>query len=303
MIMPAPLLPGDLIAFAASARFVTPEEMVPAIEFLQNKGYRVLVPDGLYQSDHQFAGSDHERTEQLQFLLDHPEVKAIWFARGGYGSARIVDQLKWDGLLKHPKWLIGFSDLTVFHCHVHRHLELCTLHAPMALQFQTDNALYHPEDLALTMDVLKQGRQSYALPYHPLNREGNAEGSVIGGNLSVICSILGSASEPDFTGKILFLEDLDEYLYHIDRMMLNLYRNGILKKISGLLIGGFTDMKDNAIPFGRNAEEIIAAYTESYQYPVYFGFPAGHCIPNHPIVMGGRATIENNVITLLPVSS
>lgn len=298
MIIPTPLIPDDLIAIAASARFVSKEEMLPAVQFLEQKGFRVLTFESLYNAHHQFAGTDHERTTQLQQLIDHPEVKAIWFARGGYGSARIVDQIRWDGLKKHPKWLIGFSDLTVFHGHVLKHLNLCTVHAPMALQLDPKNALHHPDDVELTLQILQAPEITYPLPVHPLNREGNTAGILTGGNLSVICSVLGSSSQPDFNHKILFLEDLDEYLYHIDRMMLNLSRNGILSQIKGLVVGGFTDMKDNAIPFGKEAEEIIAEHVSGYGYPVYFGFPAGHGVPNHPLLMGGHAGIENNILHL-----
>lgn len=298
MIAPYPLKKGDLIALAASARFVSREEMLPAKEFLEFHGYRVLMEESLFDVYHQLAGTDAQRTANVQRYIDHPEVKAIWFARGGYGSARIVDQLDWRGLIKHPKWLIGFSDLTVIHSHVNRHLDYCTVHAPMALQFHPENALHHPEDIELTLKLMENLRVSYPLPVHRFNRDGKASGELIGGNLSVICSILGTSSEPDFRGKILFIEDLDEYLYHIDRMMLNLSRNGILAHIKGLIVGSFSDIKDNAIPFGKEAEDIISEYAAPFDYPVYFGFPAGHSIPNRPLLMGAHATIENNILHL-----
>jgi len=292
MIRPNFLKPGDTVAIVASARKVSRIEMKPAIDLLKSWGLNVQPGKNLYKDDRQFAGSDEDRAADLQKALNSKTVKAILFARGGYGTVRIVDRLDWKRFVKDSKWIIGFSDVTVLHSHIQRHLGMETLHAPMALNF--------PKLSAACLQVLKDTLFGQRLRYTwtpkgnigTLNRKGKSKGVLTGGNLSMLYSLLGSPSDSDTEGKILFLEDLDEYLYHIDRMMMNLKRNGKLSKLKGLIVGGMTEMKDNTIPFGRTAEEIIREAVAEYDYPVVFGFPGGHLPNNYPILLGREATLS-----------
>jgi muramoyltetrapeptide carboxypeptidase len=192
--------------------------------------------------------------------------------------------MDWGKLLDDPKWVIGYSDVSVLHSHIQRQLNMQTIHGPMPVNFSEAGSQMALQSL---WEMLRGKMPQYRFPHHPLNRPGEAEGICCGGNLSVLYSLLGSPSDLEVEGKILFLEDLDEYLYHIDRMMMNLKRNGWFERISGLLVGGLTDMNDNAVPFGRNAEEIVREVVEPYHFPVAFGFPAGHLPDNRAILMGG----------------
>lgn len=297
------LQPGDTIAFAAPARFIRKDEIQAAHHYLSEKGYHVLIPEGLFEQEHQLAGSDRHRAEIINHLMMNPDVKAIWFARGGYGCGRIVDQLDFEWLLSHPKWLIGFSDVTVLLNHVVKYHPLITLHAPMLLQFDPNNPLYDEQGIERSLKYLTGHELSIELPHHPLNRTGHAKGKLVGGNLSVLYSLNGTASFPDTKDCILFLEDLDEYLYHLDRMMLQLRRSGVLENLKALLIGGMSDMHDNATPFGKTAEEIVKSYCEGYEYPVYMGIPSGHIVPNFPLPIGEEVEIFGNTLFLPARSS
>jgi muramoyltetrapeptide carboxypeptidase len=281
---------GDKVAIVATARKVGPEEMAPAISYLTSWGFQPVLSPALYEQCDQFAGNDETRSRALQEALDEPSVKAILFARGGYGTVRIIDNINWDGFRASPKWLAGFSDLTVLHSHVHSHLGIPTLHSPMAINMQPHNC--DTESVEHLRRILTGNKPAYTIATESQNRPGVSRGIVTGGNLSVLYSILGSPSDIDTDGKILFIEDLDEYLYHIDRMMMNLKRCGKLAKLAGLIVGGMGDMKDNAIPFGSNAYESIARNVAGYNYPVCFGFPAGHDRKNLPLVLGAEATLE-----------
>ena len=295
---PLALVKGDTIAIASTARFVLPHELESAIKTIENKGYKSVLSESVYAQYHQFGGTDQERIRGLQLLMDDPMVKAIWFARGGYGTARIIDQLNFDKFIEHPKWLIGFSDLTVLLNHVCQNYDITCLHAPMAMQCDSGNILHHAKDIDLIFDILTGKSLSYDFKPHPLNIPGNCTGNLVGGNLSVLYSLLGTASFPYTNGKILFLEDLDEYLYHIDRMVLNLKRNGVFNHLAGLIVGGMTDMNDNAVPFGSTAEQIILEHTREFKFPKYFGFDAGHGIPNQPLIIGSEGIIKNNTLFL-----
>lgn len=298
MQIPPSLVKGDTIAIASTARFVLPEEIKSAIETIEKQGFNVQLSDTVYTQNNQFGGTDLERLNGLQKLLDNPSIKAIWFARGGYGTVRIIDQLNFGKFAEQPKWLIGFSDLTVILNHVLQNYNIASLHAPMAMQSDSSNTLYNAKDIDTVFDVIKGKLVTYDLKPNSLNTPGNCEGIVVGGNLSVLYGLVGTSSFPDTNGKILFLEDLDEYLYHIDRMVVNLKRNGVFDNLAGLIVGGMTDMNDNTIPFGSTAEEIILAHTQSYEYPKYFGFNAGHCVPNQPLIIGSAIKIENNTLFL-----
>jgi muramoyltetrapeptide carboxypeptidase len=293
MIRPEYLKAGDVVLIVSTARKVNKHEIKPAIDLLTSWGLSVQTGKNLYKSYHQFAGTDEERTADLQRALNSKTAKAILFARGGYGTVRITDGLDWKRFVKNPKWLIGFSDLTVLHSHIHRHGMVQTLHAPMAFNLPSQNAsCQHVLKETLFGSPLRYSLSKLPPNLEKLNRKGKAKGRLVGGNLSVLYSVLGSASDIETDGKILFLEDLDEYLYHVDRMMMNLKRNGKLKNLAGLIVGGMNDMKDNEIPFGKTAEEIIREAVEEYAYPVFFGFPAGHLPSNYPLILGSEVTLS-----------
>ena len=292
MIRPDYLKTGDTVVVVSTARKVSKAEVKPAIELFSSWGLNVQTGKNLYKFNNQFSGTDEERTGDLQRALNS-KAKAILFARGGYGTVRTIDSIDWKRFIKNPKWLIGFSDLTILHAHVHRHCGLQTLHGPMALnipQLSTNCLNVYKE--TLFGSPLKYSSSKQQAHLEKLNRKGKGKGQLIGGNLSVIYSILGSNSDFDTDGKILFLEDLDEYLYHIDRMMMNLKRNGKLKGLAGLIVGGMSEMKDNPIPFGKTAEEIIYEIVAEYSFPVVYGFPSGHIPNNYPLIFGSEVTLN-----------
>jgi len=284
MTSPSPLKPGSKVAIVAPARKVTALEMQPAIELLQSWGLEVVKGMYLFGEEDQYSGSDQQRWADFQMVLDEASIGAVIFARGGYGFVRIIDKLDFTKFMRHPKWLIGFSDVTVLHNHVNRNLKVETIHAPMAINIPNT-----PKAVLENLHQLLTGNKvSYQYPAHFFNRRGKASGELVGGNLSLIHTLAGTPSDLLTKGKILFLEDLDEYLYHIDRMMMNLKRSGKLQGLKALVIGGMTDMKDNAIPFGKSAEEIILDAVKEYDYPVAFGISSGHIEHNEPLVMGRK---------------
>ena len=275
-MLPPYLQSGDRVAIVATARKVSPAEIEPTLRLLASWGLQPVVPDGLYASFGQFAGTDSHRAALLQQCLDDPTIRAVICARGGYGTVRIIDRLDFTAFSRNPKWIVGFSDVTVLHSHIRRTLGIPTLHATMPLNIPA-GADSHPYPSTDTLRRALFGQPlSYTLPPHPLGRPGSAQGPVVGGNLSILYSLCGSSSDIDTDGCILFLEDLDEYLYHIDRMMQNLRRCGKLQNLRALLVGALTDMHDNAVPFGRTAEEIILDAVADYGYPVCFNAPFGH---------------------------
>ncbi len=287
-----PLKPGDLVALAAPARHVSPAEMAPAIALLESWGLRVRVPEGLYLSEGQLAGNDSHRAALLQRQLDDPEVRAILCCRGGYGSVRIVDRLDFSRFALNPKWIAGYSDATVLHSHLHAILGLPSLHATMPINFPPEGENADTESLRKTLFG-----QPAPLEWepHPLNRPGKAEGEVVGGNLSILYSLLGSRSQIDTRGKILLIEDLDEYLYHVDRMMQALRRAGMLEGLNGLIVGHMSDMHDNTVPFGKTAEESILDTVRDYSFPVALAAPIGHCAgANYAITLGTKQRLETS---------
>lgn len=286
MLQPLPLKKGDKIGILATARKISAEEIQPAIDILEHWGLKVVLSTNLFNADNQFSGTDDQRAEDLQMMLNDVSIKAVISARGGYGTMRIIDKIDFTTFMKHPKWVIGYSDITVLHSHIHN-LGIETLHASMPINF-TKNA-----EAAETLRKALFGEQlNYEVESHPLNRKGKAEAELIGGNLSLLYALTGSVSAIDTKGKILFIEDLDEYLYHVDRMMLNLKRSGKLDHLAGLIIGGMTDMKDNTIPFGKTAEEIIIDAVKEYDYPVCFDFPAGHVEKNLALYFGRKVKLK-----------
>jgi muramoyltetrapeptide carboxypeptidase len=291
MMLPPYLQKGDTVAIAASARKVSPAEMQPAISLFESWGLKVQLPSDLFAVDHQFAGNDQLRAHTFQQLLNDPTIKAIFCARGGYGTVRMIDALDFTHFIQHPKWIIGYSDITVLHSHLFRHTSIATIHATMPINMQAHTA--DAESIESLRTLLFGSPIPYTFNPHPFNTNGKTTGKLVGGNLSVLYSLLGSESDIDTQGCILFLEDLDEYLYHIDRMMVNLKRNGKLAKLAGLVVGDMSDMKDNTIPFGKTALEIIAEHTAAYEFPVAFGFPAGHEKRNLAMTFGIDYTLES----------
>ena len=282
MIKPESLKIGDTIGIISTARKVERDYIDLASDIFSGWGLKVKLGENLFKEDHQFAGSNAERASDLQNMLDDKEVNAIVCAKGGYGTVRIIDQIDFSGFLKKPKWILGFSDMTVLHSHIHNNFGIETLHGPIPSTFSglTKEALQSVKDALFGQDI------SYKIASDNLNRKGRSKGILVGGNLSILYSLLGSISDIDSDGKILFLEDLDEYLYHVDRMMISLKRAGKLSNLAGLVIGGMTEMNDNPTKFGKNACEIVLDAVSEYNYPVIFSFPAGHFSDNRVLIVG-----------------
>lgn len=293
MIIPPPLQKGDKIGIVATARKISEAELQPAVQLLQNWGFEAVFAPNLFAANHQFAGTEEQKIADFNYMLSQPDIKAIICARGGYGSVRMVDGINGQLLQQNPKWVIGYSDVTVLHNHINKVFGVATLHATMPINMDGENAAKQGAQNSLQA-ILTGNMPQYPMHQHPLNRKGNAAGVLTGGNLSVLYSLLGSVSFPETEGKILFLEDLDEYLYHIDRMMMGLKRANKLSNLAALVVGGMTDMRDNTVPFGKTAEEIIYQTVQEYNYPVYFNFPAGHIDNNLALPMSITAKIENN---------
>lgn len=289
MITPQHLKKGDKIGIISTARKISREEVLPAIKVFEKWGLKVETGKNLFREYHQFAGTDEQRLADIQYMLDNNEIKAIICARGGYGTVRIIDNIDFRKFCDNPKWIAGFSDVSVLHSHIHTNFGIETLHSAMPLNFK--DFPVNSQSLVSLNNALFGNKLSYEFRNHSLNRKGTASAVITGGNLSILYSIIGSASDIDTRGKILFIEDLDEYLYHIDRMMINLKRNAKLEKLAALVVGGMSDMNDNAIPFGNSAYEIIRDKVEEYDYPVCYGFPAGHIENNHALIFGRKARL------------
>ena len=287
MITPPYLQKGDTVAILATARKHIVKSMQPTIDLLESWGLNVVIGKSIGLEENQLAGNDEQRAADLQEQLDNPNIKAIWCARGGYGTVRVVDLIDFTQFKKSPKWLVGFSDVTVLHNHLNT-MGYKSIHGimPISLAKASKEAIE-----SLRLSLFGQPLQ-YAIDTHPMNRLGKATGELVGGNLSILYSVLGSPSAIDCTDKILYIEDLDEYLYHIDRMMMNLKRNGCLESLKGIIVGSMTDMKDNDIPWGKNALEIVQDVTKQYNIPVIFNFPAGHIHDNRALILGNNVTIE-----------
>jgi muramoyltetrapeptide carboxypeptidase len=281
MISPKYLQKNDTIAIVSTARKISLEEIKPAIELLESWKLNVRVGKTIGLENNQFAGTDEERINDFQKMLDDDSVKAIWCTRGGYGTVRIIDLLDFSGYKRNPKWIIGYSDVTVLHSHIHN-MGFETLHASMPINIPKNTG----ETLNSLKDALNGNELSYTIKSNKLNKPGSATGQLVGGNLSILYSLLGSETSVDTSGKILFIEDLDEYLYHVDRMMQNLRRNGYFDKLKGLIVGSMTEMNDNTIPFGKTAKEIIFEICKEYDFPICFNFPAGHIDDNRTLILG-----------------
>ncbi len=290
MVLPSYLNKGDTVAIIATARKVSKEEIQPAVAFFESYGLSVVLGKNLFESSNQYAGTDTQRTEDLQWALNDKTIKAIIIARGGYGSVRTIEQIDFTEFKKHPKWMVGYSDVTVLHNAIHK-IGVATLHATMPLNFtKNEEATKSMVDALFGKLIQVETEENYS------NISGTAKGQLVGGNLSLIYSLSGTPFDIDTRDKILFIEDLDEYLYHIDRMMMQLKLSGKLKGLKGLIVGGMTDMKDNAIPFGKFPEDIILDAVKEYNYPVCFDFPAGHIDRNLAMYFGREVelTVSDN---------
>lgn len=281
---PPILKKGDLVGITAPARRVNPQDMENFMSAMQAEGFPVHA-GAIHTRHHQFAGDDRARLTDLQSMLDHKDIRAVFCARGGYGSIRLLEDIDLSGFAGNPKWLVGFSDITALHALLHVRLGCESLHACMPYSFRGNSGQSDP-GMSSMLDALRGTLRDYRVDAHALNRPGEAEGILLGGNLSVLYSLTGTPYQPGTEGAILFLEDVDEYLYHIDRMMQNLKLSGMLSGLKGLVIGGMTDMHDNEVPFGSDAYQIIRAAVSGYDYPVLFDFPAGHREPNLALVLG-----------------
>ena len=283
MSIPKALKKGDTVAIISPAKAINKESITAATEFWIKNGYRIKLGKHCCGQYHYFSGEDKERAADLQAAIDDPNVKAIICSRGGYGCIRILDRINWAGLVNHPKWLVGFSDVTFFHHHLSK-LNIASMHATMPLNY-IENTKASLQSMLLQ---LEGNDIEYNWKSTPNNKEGVVEGNITGGNLTIISSLIGTDLMPDYSGKILFLEDVGEHLYAVDRMFYQLAKSGVLDKIKGLILGGFTNMEDTDIPFGKSIEQIIAAHFKYRNIPISFHFPAGHQNDNRAIIFGKK---------------
>lgn len=288
-IQPEYLVSGDPILVVSSSGKVERAQLEPGITLLQKAGFNVDLGPHVYNSHYLFAGTDTERLEDVQAAISSSVYKAIVFSRGGYGASRIIDYLDFTPLLEYPKWLVGFSDITAIHAHVLKELNMQTIHAAMPYNLSIDfNALAYETLVA----ALRGSLTEYVIPAHPLNEVGILEGKLVGGNLSIIYSLLGTNTLSAFEDAILFIEDIGEFDYHLDRMMLSLKRAGVLNAISGVLVGSFTGIKEGRYPFGFTPLEIIKDYLLDYDMPIAFGIPAGHQSDNRALYLGRETHVK-----------
>jgi muramoyltetrapeptide carboxypeptidase len=292
---PAYLKKGDKIAIVCPAKKL-PKSIDSAIVTLQNWGLEVVIGQTVSGSYHQFAGTDQERAADLQQFLDDDGIKAIIAARGGYGTIRIIDMLDFAAFEANPKWMIGFSDITILLSHALAKLNTQSIHAQMPYTFETSTA----EALESLRKSLFGEEIEYNYKSEFANRNGNAQGILIGGNLSLLIAVEGSVSEMDYDDKILFLEDVGEHEYSIDRMMRNLKRKGKLNKLKGLIVGAFNEVEVEKIPFGQTPEQVILDLVKEFDYPVCFNFPTGHIDDNRAMIVGREIslTVAKNKVQL-----
>lgn len=306
--IPPYLQKGSVIGITSPAGYITLEEIQPAIQLMESWGYTIKIGDTIGKRNFTFGGTDEERARDLQQMLDDKKIKAIMCARGGYGAIRIVDKLKWEKFKEHPKWIIGFSDVTVFHSHVTKNLGIASIHSKMCNSFPEKWEKAEPmqaETILSIQKALSGEKMKYSFAANTFNRQGIAVGKLVGGNLKTIESLAGSKSDIDTAGKILFVEDTGEYMYSIDRMFWNLKRSGKLSLLKGLIIGGFKIKVDEGDDdFGKTLEQVVLEKVKNYNYPVCFDFPVGHqknnfalkCGVKHKLVVGpGQCTLTETI--------
>lgn len=290
IIIPPYLKPGDSIGLVCPAGYMPAEKFGTCIQTLQQWGYQPVVGKTPGRQHNYFSATDADRLADLQQMLDDDRIKAVLCARGGYGTSRIVDELNWEKFKANPKWVIGFSDITVLHSCLFTRLKTASLHAPMAAAFNDGEA--QNEYLQSLRSALSGKMLFYETAAHPANRNGSAKGILIGGNLALVAHQIGTATDMDTNGKILFIEDIGEYYYAIDRLLVQLQRSQKLENLAGLVIGHFSDMKDTAVPFGQTVEELILEKVKNYDYPVCFRFPVGHDTENVALKIGMTYQLE-----------
>jgi muramoyltetrapeptide carboxypeptidase len=286
MTIPPYLKKGDTIGIVCPAGQMERARAQECIRTLGEWGYKVRIGKTLGSAFHYFSGTDSERQLDLQAMLDDPAVNAVLCGRGGYGTSRIIDALDFTRFRAHPKWIIGFSDITVLQGHLLTVEKTASLHAPMAGAFNGEGA--QGPYVASLRRALEGERSAYSCGPHPLNREGKGEARLVGGNLSLLAHLIGSRSEIDTSDMLLFIEDTGEYLYNLDRMMIQLLRSGKLSRLAGLIVGGFSDLKDTVIPFGQSVEELIQEKIQTFAFPACFGFPVSHGKENYALKVGVR---------------
>jgi muramoyltetrapeptide carboxypeptidase len=292
MIHPPKLKAGDAIGIIAPARKISPAQLEAALKTLKAWGLRTVLAKNIFSEHHSYlAGTDDERRDDLQSFIDDPEVKAILCARGGYGSTRIIEDINFAPLERSPKWIIGFSDITAFHLRL-ASIGICSIHGTMPIFFDQAES---QESVESIQRILFTGTCEIHIGPEEFNRPGQGVGEVLGGNLSLIVDALTTASEPDTKNKILIIEEVDEYLYKLDRMFTQLRRTGKLKHLAGMLIGHMTDLKNSELAFGETVSEIVLHAVRDYAYPVAFSFPSGHRNPNLAWIHGGRAALDVSV--------
>lgn len=290
--IPPYLKKGDTIGIVCPSGFMPAENASTCIKTLESWGYKVKIGSTLGSQYHYFSGDDKQRTQDLQKMLNDNNIKAILCGRGGYGLSRIIDKLDFQKFKKNPKWVIGFSDITVLHAHIFQHYQIATLHAPMAAAFNGDG--YKNEYIGSLKNALEGVSAAYTCAPDSFNVHGTGEGELIGGNLALIAHLAGSHSAYKTRHKILFLEDVGEYLYNVDRMMIQLKRAEMFKHLQGLIIGGFTEMKDTATPFGKDVYTIISEHIKDLKMPVCFGFPVSHATENVALKVGVKHQLKVN---------
>lgn len=289
-VVPPFLGPGSVIGITCPSGYVAPERIAHCTGMLERHGFTVVQGRTVGNGVHYMAGTDEERLHDLQSMLDDPGIDAIIMGRGGYGLSRIIDRVDLSAFAQKPKWICGFSDITVLHSHIHQLYGIPTLHSPMCGAFrpETENEAHIRSFFA----ALEGRSLRYEAPANPFNRAGSAEGLLVGGNLAILAHLSGSPSAISTEGKVLFLEDVGEYKYNIDRLLLNLKRSGRLRGLRGLILGGFTDTQDTDRPFGQEVQELIADKVREYGYPVCYDFPAGHQEINFALRLGMPHTLE-----------
>ncbi len=283
-IIPPYLVSGDTIGLICPSGYMPGDKVETCCQTLLAWGFKVKLGTTIGHQFHYFSGTDERRLHDLQDMMDDEEVKAILCARGGYGLSRIIDQLNFKQFRKNPKWVIGYSDITLLLNHIHTQYKICSLHSPMAAAF--NDGEHENEYVHSLKNALLGFKQNFHCGTHALNRTGIVEGKLVGGNLALLAHSTGTASQLKTKRKLLFIEDVGEYIYAVDRMLHQLKRSGQLDHLEGLIVGGFTDMKDTAILFGKNVYEVIHDAVKEYDYPVCFGFPVGHQKENYSLKLG-----------------
>ncbi len=299
MTLPPYLKKGDTIGITCPAGYMDYAKAQTCIDTLQSWGYTVMVGKTLgSKSKTYFSGTDDERADELQAMLDDESIKAILCGRGGYGVGRIIEKLNFLKFQNSPKWVIGFSDITVLHSHINKNLKIATLHAPMAAAFN-DNGYKNEYILSLKNAIIGK-KANYTCKPFTLNKIGKANGKLIGGNLSLLAHLIGTKSDIKTKNKILFLEDIGEQLYNVDRMLYQLKRNGKLENLAGLILGGFTDCKDTDRPFGKKIDQILSEVIGEVTYPVCYHFPVSHNKENVALKCGAayEFTVTSKIVRL-----